>query len=133
MRFRVVLAVAALAVALAPAAHAASLPDLPGMGTAQKAVGGQSTATTTAPAVHKRTVPTTAASSSSQSPSTTDMAKTIRSLPGGSMLPVIGKVQGGLTSSHGTIPGMDTMVVLAALGSFAALGSLYLMRRLNRV
>ena len=45
MRFRVLFAVAAVAFVLAPAARAATLPDLPGMGPAQKAVGGKSAAT----------------------------------------------------------------------------------------
>lgn len=134
MRFRVVLAVAALAVALAPAAHAATLPDLPGMGPAQKAVGGQSVATTaSAPTSRTHRTPTvTANAASSSKTSTADAEKTIRNLPGGAALPVIGKV-GGLTSSHSAVPGTDTMVVLAALGSFAALGSLYLLRKLGRI
>jgi len=133
MRFRVVLAVAALAFAIAPVARAASLPDLPGMGPAQKAVGGNSVATTSsAPATRtKRTLPVTATSSSSQASVTDSGAKAIRNLPGAGALPVIGKAQ--RTSARSAIPGQDTLVVLAALGSFAALAALYMLRRLNRI
>jgi len=135
MRIRVVLAVAALAFVLAPAARAATLPDLPGMGPAQKAVGGGATTTSasTPTTRAKRMTPTTTSASTSEASTTADAAKTIRSLPGGAALPVIGKVQSGLASARGAIPGPDGLVVLAALGSFAALGSLYLLRRLNRI
>ena len=129
MRFRAVFAVAALAFALAPA----TLPDLPGMGPAQKAVGGKTpSAPTSTPTTHANPALPTTRTASSRSPLTADAAKTIRNLPGTGVLPVIGKV-GGLTSAHGAIPGPDGLVVLAALGSFAALGSLYLLRRLNRI
>jgi hypothetical protein len=134
MKVRVVLAIAAIALAVAPAARAASLPDLPGMGPAQKAVGGSAT-TTTAPATRtKPAVPASvsAASSGSQA-STAEAEKTIRGLPGAGAIPVIGNTQSKPASSHSTIPGMDNLVVLAAIGSFAALGSLYLLRRLNRI
>ncbi len=133
MRFRVLFAVAAVAFALAPAAHAATLPDLPGMGPAQKAVGGQPAATTVStPTRRMNTATPTTSTSNANSLGAADAAKSIRGLPGAGVLPIIGKV-GGLASAHSTIPATDGLVVLAALGSFAALGSLYLLRRLNRI
>ena len=82
MRFRVVFAVAALAFALAPAARAATLPDLPGMGPAQKAVGGNTpTASTSTPTTQAKPALPATRTAPSQSASTADAAKSIRSLP----------------------------------------------------
>jgi hypothetical protein len=133
MRLRVCFAVAVLALAVAPAAGAATLPSLPGMGVAQKAVGTDtaSTAQTTRITRTKRTPPTTSSASASSSDTSQAAAKTIRDLPGGGALPVIGKAQ--TTSSHSALPGADSLLLLAALGSFTALGALYSLRRLGRI
>src|SRR5438067_12317004 len=99
MRFRVLFAVAAVAFVLAPAERAATLPDLPGMGPAQKAVGGKSAATSVStPTSRTKPATPTTTTASAQSSVTADAAKTIRSLPGAGAIPVIGRV-GGLTSA----------------------------------
>jgi hypothetical protein len=133
MRIRVAFAVAALALFAAPAAVASTLPDLPGMGTAQKATANQTIAT---PSAAKTSTVTTNATpvvqkASAAAGSTADLAKPIRSLPGGNLIPAIG---GSVkTSSRSALPGPDGLVVFAAIGSFAALGALYLLRRLGRI
>jgi Flp pilus assembly secretin CpaC len=141
MRLRVVLAVAALALALAPAAHAASLPDLPGMGPAAKAIGQHAQtadSTTAAPVRTTGSAPSGVASASGASTApaagvNAQLVKPITSLPGGGAIPVIGALRGATAASRGVVPGPDALVVIAALGSFAALTALYMLRRLNRV
>jgi hypothetical protein len=56
-------------------------------------------------------------------------------LPGGDVIPALsGRVNAGLSSAHSPLPaGPDGLVLLAALGSFAALGALYMLRRLGRI
>src|SRR5439155_6174562 len=108
----------------------------PGMGAAQKAVGGKEatpTASTTSRAKPPLPVANASASSSSGSLNTADAAKSLGNLPGTGAIPVIGKMSGAMTSSRGAIPGADNLVVLAALGSFAALGALHMLRRLGRI
>lgn len=138
MRLRIAFAVAVTALCAAPVARAASLPDLPGMATAQKATGGGTLAT---PSGGRAATPASAAqpavkaSASAPSATSADLAKPIRALPGGAVIPALsGRVSAGLSSSRTALPiGPDGLVVIAALGSFAALGALYLLRRLGRI
>ncbi len=138
MRSRIVLGVVAIVFVVTPVAHAQTLPDLPGMDAANRAVGGRSvttsTSTKTAPAP-KSAVPSTPATTSDAtgSVSTTEAAKSLRNLPGTGAIPSLSGVQANLTTSRSVMPGPDGLVVFAALGSFAALGALYMLRRLGRI
>jgi len=133
MRFRVVFAIATFAFVIAPVARAATLPDLPGMGPAQKAVSGHDV-TTTSSAPSRPSLPAAAkpatTTSSAQTSISPDAVNTIKSLPGEGAVPVISTLK---TSAHSPIAGQDTLVMIAALGSFAGLGALYMLRRLGRI
>lgn len=134
MRFRVVLATALFVFALAPLAHAATLPDLPGMDAAKKAIGNRSATTSSTSSTPTRpSTPTGGSTVGTTSNSVgSDAAKAIRNLPGTGAVPVIERVDGGLSRSDSPIASPDSLLVLAAFGSFAALGSLCLLRRLGR-
>lgn len=131
MRFRVVLALAGLALFLAwtPVAQASTFPDLPGMGSAEKATAGKTTkvsASSTAPAkAQHESVVTEAAKSASADTDTS----TISEMPGGGSVPVIGEeVEAGFASTSKLAEGSG-LVFLAGLGSFAALAWLLYLRR----
>ena len=136
MRSRVVLAIVAVAFVAAPVAHAATLPDMPGMGVAEDAVSGRASTTTTtksAPAPKPAVPGTPTTSDAKPSTSLAEAAKSLSKLPGTGVIPSLSKASANLTSSRSVIPGPDALVMLAAFGSFAALGALYMLRRLGRI
>jgi hypothetical protein len=126
MRTRIVLGLAAAALCLAPVARASTLPDLPGMGPAQKATGG------TTPALGEAKVTQNTPTTSDHRPlaqTTTGSkpaSKPTLSLPGAGALPAVGS--GTFASEHSS-PANAGLVVAAALGSLAALAWFYYLRR----
>ena len=134
-RYTFVLTTIAFAFGLAPLAHAASFLDLPGMGTAQRAVPSASPAPA-APSQQSSNVRAPALPNSSvpKSPSTTT-AQTLplQSLPGAGVLPFLSGKLGAPSSSRSPLPSPDALLIVAAVGSFAALGALYTLRRIGRI
>lgn len=130
MKIRASLLVAGLAVvplAWAAAAQAQELPDLPGMGAASKLVGGQATATDETDASQKdgttQSVVTTEGAADSKAE--TDATPSLPDLPGLGMLPAI-KAEKAKASLPVSGAGLEAW---AALGTVAAVGGLYALRR----
>jgi hypothetical protein len=131
MRLRVVFVVIAAAMLAGPPALASAFPDLPGMRLADRAIGGRtpsSLSTNGGTQTKKASAP--ASASTGEVRSSLPSAKSIEEMPGGAVLPAIGKLHAGFAVARqaATAP-----VGLGLLALFVVVGFTRMLYALNRV
>jgi hypothetical protein len=132
MRLRIVLVVIVGAMSLGPAALASTFPDLPGMSAADRVVGGRtpSSLSTDGAQAKKASAPVSTSASDQRTSSTLPDTKSIRDMPGGTLLPAISKLHVGFASARHAA---GTPLGLMMLAAFVVVGFTRLLYALNRV
>jgi hypothetical protein len=128
MRVAFVALVVGVLVLVGAASYATSLPDLPGMGSAQRAIEGKTASGSrsgNAPAPTASAAPAPQGGSQSSSSVKPSSAGSIMKLPGTGSIPAISD----LASHRSALPRTDTLLLLAAIGTATALGMLWAVRR----
>ncbi len=129
MRVGIVAALVAFSALFGATSHAGSLPGLPGMGVAEKALEGRggSSQSFSGPAPSASSAPAPRGGTTSSSSVKPSAADSIMKLPGTGVIPAIAKAT--QAASHSRLPSTDVLAVLAAIGSATALGMLWAVRR----
>jgi len=110
--------------------HAATFPNLPGMGTAAKATHGQqpqtSSSLSSAPSTSSNAPSSSVSSAAKSSAKPADFAPILK-MPGAASLPIIKNLTNTSERAKTAMP--DVLYVLAAIGTATSLGMLWAVRR----